>query len=65
MDDGAARRCAQGLEISVIGTLGVLVVAKSEGHPGAVRPAMEALRRAGLHVSQDVIDQVLRIAGEA
>jgi len=65
VDDGAARRCAQGLEISVIGTLGVLVVAKKEGHLDAVRPAAEALRRAGLHVSQDVIDQALRMADEA
>lgn len=65
VDDGAARRSAQGLDISVIGTLGVLVVAKRNGHLEAVRPAAEALRRASLHVSQDVMDHVLRVAGEA
>lgn len=65
VDDGAARRCAQGLDVSVVGTLGVLVVAKKEGHLDQIRPATEALRRAGLHVSETVIDQVLRMAGEA
>lgn len=65
VDDGAARRCAQSLDISVIGTLGVFVVAKTEGHLEAVGPAAQALRRAGLHVSQDVMDHVLRMADEA
>lgn len=65
VDDGAARRCAKGLDVSVIGTLGILVVAKREGRLKKVRPATEALQRAGLHVSKAVVDQVLRMAGEA
>ena len=65
VDDGSARRCAKGLDISVVGTLGVLVVAKRIGPLETVRPAVEALERAGLHVSQDLIDHVLRVVGEA
>ena len=65
MDDGAARRCGKGLDIPIIGTLGLLVVAKREGYLAAVRPVTKALRRAGLHVDDDVVDQVLRMVGEA
>lgn len=65
VDDGTARRCGEGLDIPVIGTLGVLVVAKKEGRLEKVRPATEALRQAGLHVSEAVIGRVLRMAGEA
>jgi predicted nucleic acid-binding protein len=65
VDDGAARRCGKGLDIPIIGTLGLLVVAKREGDLAAVRPVTKALRRAGLHVDDDVVDQVLRMVGEA
>jgi predicted nucleic acid-binding protein len=65
VDDGAARRCAKGLDIPVIGTLGVLVVATTDGHLEAIRPAVRALRQAGLHVSDDIVNHVLQMAGEA
>lgn len=65
VDDGAARRCGKGLDVPVLGTLGVLVVAKREGVLESVRPATRALRQAGLHVSDSVVEEVLRIAGEA
>lgn len=65
VDDGTARRCANGLDIPVVGTLGVLVVAKRMGHLETVRLIVEDLERAGLHVSEDLIDHVLRMVGEA
>lgn len=65
LDDGAARRCGKGLDVPIIGTLGLLVVAKRKGALKAVRPATRALRQAGLHVSDAVVEQVLRMAGEA
>jgi len=65
VDDGAARRCGKGLDVPTLGTLGVLVVAKREGVLEAVRPATRTLRQAGLHVSDAVVEQVLRMAGEA
>jgi len=64
VDDGAARRCAQGLDIPVIGSLGVLVVAEKIGVIEAVRPAVEALIEAGLHVDKAVVRRVLRMADE-
>ncbi len=65
VDDGAARRCAQGLGIPTVGTLGVLVVAKKEGRLDKVEPAIEELRRSGLHVGDAVVEQVLRMAEES
>jgi predicted nucleic acid-binding protein len=64
IDDGAARRCVQSLDVPVIGTLGVLVVAKSVGRLEQVRPAINRLVQAGLHVDEAVIEHVLRMAGE-
>lgn len=64
VDDEAARRCGEGLDVPVIGTLGLLVVAKREGALEEVRPVIKALRRAGLHVSSAVVERVLRMAEE-
>lgn len=65
LDDGAARRAAQALNIPVTGTLGVVLAAKEEGEIGRVRPLMEALIQAGLHIDRAILDHVLRLAGES
>lgn len=65
LDDGAARRAARSLGISVSGTLGVVIAAKEEGAIKQVRPIMEDLIQVGLRVSQSVLKQTLRHAGEA
>jgi predicted nucleic acid-binding protein len=64
VDDGAARRCAKALDIPVLGTLGVLIVAKRDGRIEHVRPWIEALMQAGLHVDEAVVEHALRLAGE-
>lgn len=64
VDDGAARRCAQGLDISLTGTLGLLVVAKRNGRLDRIQPVIGALRQAGLHVDEALIKHVLKMAGE-
>ncbi|MEA2526091.1 MAG: hypothetical protein QOF73_3318, partial [Thermomicrobiales bacterium] len=47
LDDEAARRLAIALGLPVIGTLGILVLAKQEGIVAAVRPLVEALAEVG------------------
>lgn len=64
VDDGAARRCAQGLDISLTGTLGLLVVAKRDGRLDRVRPVVGALEQAGLHVDEALIRHVLETVDE-
>jgi hypothetical protein len=65
LDDLAARRHALGLGLAIIGTAGVLVMAKRSNLIPSVREALDALRRGGFRLRQDVYDQILIDAGEA
>lgn len=64
-DDLAARLCAAELGLDVIGTLGVLVLAKRAGHLPAIRPLVERLRAGGQRLSQAAVSQALAAANEA
>lgn len=64
-DDHAARQCAQALGLRIIGTLGVLVLAKRAGHVGAIRPLVERLRASGQRLSHAAVAQALAAAHEA
>src|SRR5918992_2705088 len=65
LDDALGRRIARLCELTYTGTLGVLVRAKHRGHLAAVQPVLEALRdRTSMRLTRDLIDWVLREAGE-
>lgn len=64
LDDRPARRAAQGLGLTVIGTLGVLLVAKQRGLISSVRSCVDALAIHHFHVSSSLVNQVLADAGE-
>jgi predicted nucleic acid-binding protein len=64
VDDLAARRCAQVLEISVRGTLGLVLIAKQRGEIPAARPLIEQLRQSGMYLSNSVINRALALVGE-
>jgi predicted nucleic acid-binding protein len=64
VDDWGARRCARSLSIPVIGTLGLVLLAKQEGYIPAARPAVERLRRSGMYLSDRVIREALARVGE-
>ncbi len=64
IDDRSARRRADAIELSTIGTLGVLLLAKNEGLIPVLEPLLGDLRRAGFHMSEELYDQVLDSAGE-
>lgn len=64
IDDGLARKHAKRLGLTVTGTLGVLLRAKSNGNIEAVKPLLDNLIQDGLYISKDVYDEVLSIAGE-
>ncbi len=65
LDDRSARRVANRRHLPVIGTTGILLLAKMQGLIPAVRPALEALIAAGLYLHPTVYRQMLRRAGEA
>lgn len=64
LDDLAARRAAQAINLPLIGTLGIVLRAKRRGLIDAARPVIENLRRVGLYVSDTLIEQALDHLGE-
>lgn len=64
LDDNAAKKTAKFLGLRVIGTLGILVLAKKGGYIKEVSPVLDALKRDGFFVSDDLCDLVLRQADE-
>jgi len=65
MDEKKGRRKLDQLQISYVGTAGLLLWAKKEGLLSKVRPELEMLRQKGFSLSQPVMQTILRQAGEA
>lgn len=64
IDERLARRHAERLDMRLTGTLGILLRAKQRGMVEAVAPLIEQLRQGGIHLGDDVVREVLRLAGE-
>ena len=64
LDDGPARRVATRLGLPVMGTGGVLIVAKRRGILPAVRPVLDELIATGFRLRWDIRAQMLADAGE-
>jgi uncharacterized protein len=64
MDDKAGRAVARRLGVAVIGSVGVLVLAKRKGLLPRVRPLLEALVDGGYFLAADIVKEALRLAGE-
>ena len=64
IDERQGRLTASSMGIPLIGTLGVLVAARERGEIEAVGPLLEALRGAGLWLSDELVARVLEQVGE-
>jgi predicted nucleic acid-binding protein len=64
LDDRAARTCARACGIPHIGTLGVVARAKKRGLIAEAAAVMRALRKAGLHLDDQILVQALAQLGE-
>jgi predicted nucleic acid-binding protein len=64
IDDLVARRCAATLGVPVRGTLGLVLLAKKRGRIPLARPVLEALRQAGMYLSDRVVNGALALVGE-
>lgn len=64
LDDMAARRCASALGVRVVGTIGLLLLAKQQGLIPAMRPALRSVEEAGLFLSNTQRDLILSRARE-
>ena len=64
IDDRAARRCAASFSIPMIGTIGIVALARQRGTLKSAAPVYEALRDAGLFVSPALVKAILAQFGE-
>ena len=64
MDEAAGRRELANRGTTHIGTIGVLMQAKSRGLLTALRPELDQLRASGFHISDRVYQHCLQAVGE-
>jgi predicted nucleic acid-binding protein len=64
LDDLKARRCAEHLNLPLIGSLRVLLILKEQKLISAIRPAVDKFKEAGSYFSEPLIQQALQLAGE-
>jgi predicted nucleic acid-binding protein len=64
VDDMRARKVAHLNSIQVVGSVGVLLLAKERGLLLAVRPPLDVIQRAGIHLSPAIVAEALRLAEE-
>lgn len=64
LDDLLARRTAQAAGLTVWGTLKILLEGKAQGVTDKIAPLINRLNQAGLWLSDEVQQQILKLAGE-
>jgi predicted nucleic acid-binding protein len=64
LDDKVARSVARNLQIPVLGTLGIIGVAKQLGMIVEAKPLIQGLVKAGFHVKSTEVNKILEILGE-
>lgn len=64
LDDYKARKVAQKLNISITGTIGVIVKAKQLGIIKSVQPILEKIRNSNFRLSKELENQALSLSNE-
>jgi predicted nucleic acid-binding protein len=64
LDDLQARKCAALFDISLIGSLGLILLAKRKGLLHLAKPEIERLKAVGLHIDPIVLTRILIRIGE-
>lgn len=64
IDERQGRLAAEGLGLTVVGSIGVLVAARARGELATVAPLLEALRVSGLWMTDALVARVLVSLGE-
>ena len=64
LDDLAARRCAQAIDLKIVGTLGLVLMAKRAGIISSATDALRTIVAAGLFISPHHLEAIRRQAGE-
>lgn len=64
INDLKARGVAHALGIRIIGTLGILLLAKEKGLIRKIQPVLDELRKIGAYMSNSLYNRILKDAGE-
>jgi predicted nucleic acid-binding protein len=64
IDDKRGRKIAKMNNINVIGSLGVLLVAKEYGLINEIAPLLNLIQQSDVHISNTLVETVLELAGE-
>lgn len=64
LDDLQARKCAALFDISLIGSLGLILLAKRKGSLNLAKPEIERLKAVGLHIDSAMLTRILTRIGE-
>jgi hypothetical protein len=64
IDDYRARKVAHLNGIEIVGSLGVLLGAKESGLIAKIRPLIVEIKAAGVRYGEQLVNEVLRLAGE-
>ena len=65
MDDTLGRKIAKLQSFKLTGTAGVLLRSKKEGYIAEIKPMIERLKEVGFYLSDELIAEILKIAGES
>lgn len=65
IDDARAKKVAYLNNIEVMGSLGVLLLAKKKGLIATIKPSLTLLRCSDIFVSELLLDQMLAMSGES
>ena len=64
IDDGAARKTAEYLELPLTGTLGIMIKAKQRGLLDAVMPVVQQMEQNGIYFSKEIKDRIRKLSDE-
>jgi len=64
IDDNRAKKYASLNGVKVIGSLGILIKAKEQGHIDKVKPLLDKIQKSEVYISMKLIEKVLEICGE-
>lgn len=64
IDEKKGRKIAQDLDIEIIGSLGVLLMAKQAGFVAEIKPCLDKLEQSPLFFSQNILNHTLSLANE-
>jgi predicted nucleic acid-binding protein len=64
LDDRAARNCSSSLGIKVIGTIGLVLLAKKEGILSQVKPLLRQIEESGFRITPELLRAAYKLANE-